>query len=189
MQGSLHAANTIRRRLQGDERALPFRYRDLGSVATIGRFRAVAQLLAVPVERTSRLDRLVLRAPRVPERVRRPLHHGVPLVRVDGRPHPHRTGLQRRAHRWRLERARRRAGPWAPTRSPRCDPRAACSPRVLVRSRRVITYRRARRPFREPHPAHARNDCGHHGDEVHLAEQRLDGCRARPSPVAAVKSP
>ena len=42
MQGSLHAANTIRRRLRGDERALPFRYRDLGSVATIGRFRAVA---------------------------------------------------------------------------------------------------------------------------------------------------
>ena len=42
MQGSLHAADTIRRRLLGDERALPFRYRDLGSVATIGRFRAVA---------------------------------------------------------------------------------------------------------------------------------------------------
>jgi NADH dehydrogenase len=41
MQGSLHAANTIRRRLHGDDRALPFRYRDLGSVAAIGRFRAI----------------------------------------------------------------------------------------------------------------------------------------------------
>jgi NADH dehydrogenase len=41
MQGSLHAANTIRRRLTGDEEALPFKYRDMGSVAAIGRFRAI----------------------------------------------------------------------------------------------------------------------------------------------------
>jgi NADH dehydrogenase len=44
MQGSLHAANTIRRRLVGElapTEAHPFRYRDLGSVATIGRFQAV----------------------------------------------------------------------------------------------------------------------------------------------------
>ena len=41
MQGSLHAANTIRRRLTGENDALPFKYRDLGSVAAIGRFRAV----------------------------------------------------------------------------------------------------------------------------------------------------
>ena len=41
MQGGLHAANTIKRRLHGDTRSLPYRYRDLGSVATIGRFRAV----------------------------------------------------------------------------------------------------------------------------------------------------
>jgi NADH dehydrogenase len=41
MQGSLHAASTIVRRLRGDNRALPFVYRDLGSVATIGRFRAI----------------------------------------------------------------------------------------------------------------------------------------------------
>jgi NADH:ubiquinone reductase (H+-translocating) len=41
MQGSLHAANTIARRLRGETHAVPFRYRDLGSVATIGRFRAV----------------------------------------------------------------------------------------------------------------------------------------------------
>jgi NADH dehydrogenase len=41
MQGSLHAAHTIGRRLRGHDDAKPFRYRDLGSVATIGRFRAV----------------------------------------------------------------------------------------------------------------------------------------------------
>jgi hypothetical protein len=41
MQGSLHAANTIRRRLIGDAEAAPFAYRDLGSVAAIGRFRAI----------------------------------------------------------------------------------------------------------------------------------------------------
>ena len=41
MQGSLHAANTIARRLARRDAVRPFRYRDLGSVATIGRFRAV----------------------------------------------------------------------------------------------------------------------------------------------------
>ena len=43
MQGGLHAANTISRRLKGDA-TVPFRYRDFGSVATIGRFRAVASV-------------------------------------------------------------------------------------------------------------------------------------------------
>ena len=41
MQGSLHAANTIARRLRGDDEVKAFKYRDLGSVAAIGRFRAV----------------------------------------------------------------------------------------------------------------------------------------------------
>jgi NADH dehydrogenase len=41
MQGSMHAANTIRRRMRGKEDAKPFKYRDLGSVAVIGRFRAI----------------------------------------------------------------------------------------------------------------------------------------------------
>jgi NADH dehydrogenase len=43
MQGGLHAANTISRRLKG-EPAVPFKYRDFGSVATLGRFRAVASV-------------------------------------------------------------------------------------------------------------------------------------------------
>ncbi len=43
MQGGLHAANTIARRLGGKE-SVPFKYRDLGSVATISRFRAIASV-------------------------------------------------------------------------------------------------------------------------------------------------
>jgi NADH:ubiquinone reductase (H+-translocating) len=43
MQGGLHAANTILRGLDGTP-ANDFRYRDLGSVATIGRFRAVVKV-------------------------------------------------------------------------------------------------------------------------------------------------
>ena len=46
MQGGLHAANSILRRLRGEAstETRPFRYRDLGSLATIGRFRAVMSL-------------------------------------------------------------------------------------------------------------------------------------------------
>jgi NADH dehydrogenase len=43
MQGGLHAANTIARRLKGKD-AVPFTYRDLGSVATIDRFNAIASI-------------------------------------------------------------------------------------------------------------------------------------------------
>jgi NADH dehydrogenase len=48
MQGGLHAANTIRRRLNGEE-SVPFKYRDMGSVATIGRFRAIASVRGLRV--------------------------------------------------------------------------------------------------------------------------------------------
>ena len=40
MQGGLHAANTIVRRLN-NQPGVPFKYRDLGSAAAIGRFRSV----------------------------------------------------------------------------------------------------------------------------------------------------
>jgi NADH:ubiquinone reductase (H+-translocating) len=43
MQSGLHAANTILRRLEGKPPA-EFKYRDLGSVATIGRFRAIVSV-------------------------------------------------------------------------------------------------------------------------------------------------
>jgi NADH dehydrogenase len=44
MQGSLHAANTIARRLRGEADAKPFRYRDMGSVATVARWRAICSI-------------------------------------------------------------------------------------------------------------------------------------------------
>jgi NADH dehydrogenase len=44
MQSGAHAARTIVRRLRGDTRARTFRYRDLGTMATIARFRAVVAI-------------------------------------------------------------------------------------------------------------------------------------------------
>jgi NADH:ubiquinone reductase (H+-translocating) len=44
MQQGLYAAKTIRRRVAGRHDTPPFRYRDMGSVATVGRFRAVVSL-------------------------------------------------------------------------------------------------------------------------------------------------
>jgi NADH dehydrogenase len=43
LQGSLHAANTIKRRLHGKE-TKPYKYRDLGSIAAIGRFKAICSV-------------------------------------------------------------------------------------------------------------------------------------------------
>ncbi|MGP0032201.1 MAG: NAD(P)/FAD-dependent oxidoreductase [Acidimicrobiales bacterium] len=44
MQSGVHAARTIGRRLRGDTVVRPFHYRDLGTLATISRFRAVAKI-------------------------------------------------------------------------------------------------------------------------------------------------
>jgi NADH:quinone reductase (non-electrogenic) len=44
MQSARHAARTITRRLEGKAEARAFRYRDLGTMATISRFRAVVWL-------------------------------------------------------------------------------------------------------------------------------------------------
>ena len=48
IQSGVHAARTIRRRLDGRE-SRPFRYRDLGTLATVSRFSAVAKLGLVEV--------------------------------------------------------------------------------------------------------------------------------------------
>jgi len=47
LQGGLHAANRIRRRLKGDAKEVPFKYRDLGSAATIGRFKAIVNVRGI----------------------------------------------------------------------------------------------------------------------------------------------
>jgi len=47
MQGSLHAANSIARRLRGNGDTKPFTYRDVGSVAAIARFRAICSVRGI----------------------------------------------------------------------------------------------------------------------------------------------
>jgi NADH dehydrogenase len=49
MQSGIHAARTIKRRLHGGHEAKPFVYRDLGSMATISRFRAIVSFKGVKV--------------------------------------------------------------------------------------------------------------------------------------------
>jgi NADH dehydrogenase len=49
MQSGRHVAGTIVRRLEGDAVRRPFRYRDLGTMATIARFRAVVTIGRVRV--------------------------------------------------------------------------------------------------------------------------------------------
>jgi len=49
MQSGIHAARTIKRRLQGDSSSKPFVYRDLGSMATISRFRAIVSFKGIKV--------------------------------------------------------------------------------------------------------------------------------------------
>ena len=49
MQQGIHAAQTIKRRLRGQDESKPFRYRDLGSMATISRFRAVVSFKGIRV--------------------------------------------------------------------------------------------------------------------------------------------
>jgi NADH:ubiquinone reductase (H+-translocating) len=48
MQQGIHASKTIKRRLNG-EAPTPFRYRDLGSMATVSRFRAVVSFKGIRV--------------------------------------------------------------------------------------------------------------------------------------------
>jgi NADH dehydrogenase len=44
IQSGRHAATTIARRLDGDTAERPFRYRDLGTMATVSRFQAIASI-------------------------------------------------------------------------------------------------------------------------------------------------
>jgi NADH:ubiquinone reductase (H+-translocating) len=49
IQTGIHAALTIRRRAAGDQTSRPFRYRDLGSMAVVSQYRAVARFGSVTV--------------------------------------------------------------------------------------------------------------------------------------------
>jgi NADH dehydrogenase len=49
MQTGIHAARTIKHRLEGDASTRPFAYRDLGSMATVARFRAIVSFKGIKV--------------------------------------------------------------------------------------------------------------------------------------------
>ncbi len=49
MQQGIHAARTIAHRVRGQEESRPFKYRDLGSMATISRFRAIVSFKGIRV--------------------------------------------------------------------------------------------------------------------------------------------
>ena len=73
MQRGLHAADTILRRLKG-EPTLPFKYRDLGGAAAIGRFRAIVNFRGARLSRVPGLGRLGVRPSDFPDRVGQPLY-------------------------------------------------------------------------------------------------------------------
>ena len=108
MQGGLHAANTIVRRLKG-EPPNPFKYRDLGSAATIGRFRSVVDFHGL---RLSGFPGWVVWAfvhLSLPDRVRQPADHPAQMDPFLYRPGSTRARVQRHAHRRRPQPARRGA--------------------------------------------------------------------------------
>jgi NADH dehydrogenase len=49
MQSGIHAAETIKRRVTHDAPSKPFKYRDLGSMATVARFRAIVSFKRIRV--------------------------------------------------------------------------------------------------------------------------------------------
>ena len=119
MQGGLHAANTIKRRRAGKD-SVPFTYRDLGSAASIGRFKAIVSVRDPP-QWLLGLGRLVLRPHRVPERVRPPRRHHAAVVPSHDRALPARTRLQRRPHGRGPEPARRGEAKVMPSAFPVAD--------------------------------------------------------------------
>ena len=105
MQGGLHAANTIWRRSQGkDVRALQVpRHGQRGHDRAVPRHRQRAQ---GPPQRVPGLGGVVLRPPRLPHRLRRPLHDDDALAALDDRARSCRAGVQRRPHRGRPQPSR-----------------------------------------------------------------------------------
>ena len=87
MQGGLHAANTISRRLNGKE-SVPFKYRDLGQRRHHRPVPGHRQRRQAALQRVRRLAHLVLRPPCIPDGLRQPPHHDAPLAPVDDRPWP-----------------------------------------------------------------------------------------------------
>ena len=105
MQGGLHAANTILRRLKG-EPTKPFRYRDLGQRGHHRPLPGHREREGDPPERVPGLGGVDVRPPGLPHRVRQSAHHHAEVAPLDDRTRPGRAGVQHRPHRWRPEPSR-----------------------------------------------------------------------------------
>ena len=66
--GPLRGRGRSRARLAGQRRAAPFRYRDKGNLATIGRAKAVGEIKGLPLSGTIAWLRMALRPPLLPGR-------------------------------------------------------------------------------------------------------------------------
>ena len=179
MQGGLHAANTIRRRLNGDNRDVLFKYRDVGSAATLGRFNADRELPWRPTERVPRMGRLALRPHRLPQRLRRSALDDVAMGAVDDRPRPAGTVLQHGSHRRRPQPARGRQakGDAEPVPHLRRDGEEA-------RARRApgdVALPRVRRPLPDARRRHRRLQAPRRGTRL-----TATGSTAAPVPSEAV---
>ena len=88
MQTGIHAARTIKARLDGKTESTPFRYRDLGSMAAVSRRRAIVELPRAARVRVPRLAHVALRPSRVHDGLQEPVHGGRRLGVLLPRPGP-----------------------------------------------------------------------------------------------------
>ena len=79
IQSGRHAAAEIRRRLDGDAQARPFRYQDLGSLAAVSRYYAIGERRNARVWGSRRLAVLARRPPHLPDRLQEPGQRALPL--------------------------------------------------------------------------------------------------------------
>ncbi len=102
MQGGLHAANTILRRLKGEPtKAVPLPGpRERGHHRTVPGHR---ERQGHPPERIPGLGGVDVRPPGLPHRLRQPVHHHVAVAPLDDRAGTGRAGVQHGPHRRRPE--------------------------------------------------------------------------------------
>ena len=94
IQSGAHAAHSIVRRLEGKP-TKPFKYRDLGTLAVISRFTAVAKIGPVKVGGFVGLAVVARRAHHLPHRLQEPVRRADPLGGELHRPRALRTGAHR----------------------------------------------------------------------------------------------
>ena len=96
IQEGAYVGGVVKARVAGRRAPAPFHYTDKGSLATIGRTRAVADIRGAPPGGLPRLPHLGPRPPRVPGRLEQPLRRGAALDVDARRAQPARAPRQRR---------------------------------------------------------------------------------------------